>query len=254
MRLNRFLSEETKPIGEQIKENCAFYLDFKKKHKCVFYKGVDSATTSTFKKLKTREDREFKGSSGFKGFEETVEKLMKKLNALSRKSSIPLTTHKRFANLFGDITCEVFPVGKFDYSFCKAVDFNDCGESAPFQIAYVWWLYAKEKIINKKVPPEDWNDVLVVPLIQEELEERGLNINDDISKWPQDIKITFRKFLMYGSRNEFKLKELEDGVKKLPQLIKTNAGMQEAVKNNYEIWINPKEFYLIPVGEVDSIF
>lgn len=237
MRLINFLNENIS--NEKLEKECQFYLNFKKKYNCKFYKGIHPNTDISRKiKLKTRELKAIKSQQ----LNDTIKKWFKKHNILERENSIPLTTNFHIAMRYNDLICEVFPIGKFEYSWCKSSDFNLNEEWDQFQLAYIQWMNIKENSKN-------WNEKIWIGNISNLYtlmnDFNWKNVSDiNINKLPENYTIDF-DYQILSKKHIFTVAELEEGIKKLPSLIKTNTNVEEAIKNSYEIWINPTEFYLI---------
>lgn len=314
MRLLNFLNEENVGIDDIIK-NCWEYIQFRKKYNCRFVRGLLGYTNKDKIYRNVLSDRKPKGTN--KELFIFINSWLKKNNMVERNKSIPITTNVEIAKKFG-LVYECFPVGKFDYTFCKSIDFNQNNENDPFQIAYFAWLYLKEnnkshiwheyvsnideliyysnflnsikkdekKYIKYKELVDFYSEK---PRTLEELDKTNFSIDNNyledfyygyefnnldpmfrINEFPSDLIINFEFPVFFDSyalpgeniksnniilskKLKFTIKELETGSKNLKSLIKTNNGIKEVISNNYEIWINPKEFYLVPEHKIKEV-
>lgn len=304
MRLLKFLNEEDISVDNIIRD-CQPYIQFRKRNNCRFVRGLDFINDKD--KIQKRQLLSRKAKGVDEKLSTFINAWLKKNGIVERTKSIPITTDLENAKRFGFVY-ECFPVGKFDYSFCKSIDFNQNNESDPFQVAYFLWLYLKEnnqsyiwyEYVSNMLELLTYsyyldsvkNDTRFKTFVDfyskhrttkeidkffdsfEETDNNVYNFYDGyeynslkqafkIDKFPSSLVIDFEfppsfdEWALPGenviSNNrilskklKFTVKELEAGSKNLKSLIKTNKDIKEAVSNNYEIWINPGEFYLVP--------
>lgn len=131
----------------------------------------------------------------------------------------------------------IFPEGKFDFTYCKSKDFNLKEDKDKFTIHYFVYKFLRED-------PE-W----AMKTYMKYLDSPEFKTHNELLDWlDNNEKI---KIYLFGKFSYTK-EELEKGIKNLDNLImKTN--IQDASKNKYETWINPKSFYKLSKSTVDKL-
>lgn len=158
---------------------------------------------------------------------------------LRRDNSLIVTHFENNAALFSNTETiyYIFPIGKFNYTYCKSLDFNIIEPTSKFKQHFFVYKFLKE---NPEWAMKNYKRFLKSP---------EFKTYDELSYWlDSSEKIEMYLFRTYTYTKQ----ELEDGVKNLDKLI-LKRNIQDAHKNDYETWINPKSFYKLSKSTVDKL-
>lgn len=127
MRLEKYLNEEDNDkIVDKIKKDCSFYLNLLDKNniEIPFFRGNDAISGYDILYKKTHKNRRPQGTNP-RSFD-LINKWLDKHGHIRRDQCIIATSNDMAADNFGE-TSYLFPIGKFDYTWCSARDFNFVG-------------------------------------------------------------------------------------------------------------------------------
>lgn len=230
MRLIKFLTEDFSHMKETIKKDCSKFLRLKH----LLYRGEDERLfSSDFEKIKTRKIRTDKTI-----FYNEINRWFEKNGFSSRLRNVLFCsgTPNRL-DMFG-VPRLVFPIGDFNFTYVKAKDMNMDDKSTGWKPEFLSWAIRDELYKLQ----DDWVK------FKELKDENKIVSLDKLHKSSKEkIRITLANGL---DRGDFPKMTIDDYLKIEPNIksyFVYNKNIEEAVKNEWEIWLNCDVYYSVDI-------
>lgn len=150
MKFEQYLNEVVKPIETKdeilklIEKNCKYYLSLTKNGEYKFYRGIKKIYVK-FGEKSVRQDRVPRGMEPKQA--KILNDWLLKNGHIDRSKSVFANSDKTKLGLFSSMQYEIFPIGKFNYTYVKAFDINMTSNSE-YKDAISALMYGKSYIGN----------------------------------------------------------------------------------------------------------